>query len=436
MIFELPTLELQITISCVQRAINFIVLWGILIVASTTQASADQLYSFQPTQLTESDFVQYPAQSSNGETRAEGNSWAPLNVSLDGGNSYSSVNVPESEFSNRTDQIDWKQISVSPDGRYVLAASARGNAGGYVYLADTSPLDGISIARFDNLGNANWTGAVFGATTSDLLVVDGVSTIWGQPANGENCDTETCIGSGEDGSNLAAGWESNGEHPYALAHVSTDRGLTWSERIQLPAFNRGVELTVTFQNSKFILRGTTTDEDGNPIVRFFELRDSRQRNQSNSDSTSRDREEEQQRRISVAQEEIVAKLRISQRPTVAEITKANFGSLSSLTANSFLDELSQRKPGVEMNMQIVQELASKWSSIESLMTQERPTINNLIQSGFVSRDFVGKASILRTLGSLPIQDRDSVDEIKAVIEKILTEKNARKERLTKRLSSI
>lgn len=429
-------MALEFTVLRMKLLVGMALALGSLLIATANQAIADQPFSFQPIELAESDFVQYPAQSLDGEIQAEGNSWAPLNVSTDGGISYSSLYVPESEFGGRTDQIDWKQISVSPDGRYLLAASARGNAGGYVYLADTSPLDAIAIARFDNLGNANWTGAVFGATTSDLLVVDGVSTIWGQPANGAHCDTDTCVGSGEDGSNLDSGWENYGEHPYAVAHVSTDRGLTWSERIQLPTFNRGVELTVTYQNSKFILRGTTTDADGNPIVNFFELRDSRPRNLSYSDLSTRDWEEDLRRRVRVSQEVIMAKLRDSQRPTVSEIQKANLGNLTSLTTDEFLNELTQIEIDHKSTFEKIQVLAQKWNSIESLMTQERPTSRSLELSGLLANQVVGKSLILRAIGSLPHENRDSLEELRAVIEKIIAESTARKERLTKRLTKI
>ena len=424
--------------STVSRLMSVVIAFCIFTVESMASASADQPYSFQSIELAEAEFVPYPAQSSSGEIRAQGSSWTPLNVSLDGGGSYSSINVPESEFGGRTDQIDWKQISVSPDGQYVVAASARGNAGGYVYIADTTLPDGISISRFDNLGNANWTGVVFGASTRDLLVVDGVSTIWGMPANGTNCDTETCIGSGNDGSNLNNGWDPVGEHPFAAAFVSIDRGQTWSERIQLPAFDRGVELTATFQNSKFILRGTTTDVDGNPITSYFELRDSRRgvTESPSSDIRTKDPREKERRQIRTAQENIVAKLMAKAVPSFAEIQRANIGNLTALTAEHFVNELMENSFAEEINFQKIHETALKWSSIESLMTQERPTINSLVQSGLVAKELVGKASILRVIGLLPLESRDSIVEIKSAVENILKEKSARKERLIKRMSKI
>lgn len=429
-------LGITFTVSDVKRLLSVIIAVCIIVVESMATASADQPYFFQSIELADSDFVQYPAQSLNGDIRAEGNSWAPLNVSVDGGSSYSSINVPDSEFGGRTDQIDWKQISVSPDGHYVAAASARGNAGGYVYIADTTPLDGISISRFDNLGNANWTGVVFGADTSNLLAVDGVSTIWGMPANGTNCDTETCIGSGNDGSNLGNGWDSSGEHPFAAAFLSTDRGQTWSERIQLPAFDRGVELTATFQNSKYILRAATTDIDGNPLTNYFELRDSRigVTEASSPDFRTKDPREIERRQLRTSRENVVAKLKAKASPSFAEIQQANFGNLTSLTSKHFVNELLESTYTGEINFQKIQETALKWSSTELLMTQERPTLNSLVQSGLVAKEIVGKASILRVIGALPLEDRDSIEEIKTVIENILKEKSARKERLIKRIS--
>ena len=243
-------------------------------------ANAYDVVVFNSSNITDSDFVDASSvnrgtyagvpsatsqdQSADGQVIVRGTNWGKLWVSRNGGTTWSN---PTMNTYNHT-QIDWKQITVSPDGTKIIASNTYSNSDrGYIWLSSDS---GVTFNPVTSLGRKNWTGATIGLDTNKLLVLDGVSTIWGKAANGTGCvpSVTVCQGSGTDLSNVkdAAGNIATTAYPRALAYYSEDFGATWSSEILVPSGNTGVQYTLNAGTSTFYLKSSASG-----VINYYAL---------------------------------------------------------------------------------------------------------------------------------------------------------------------
>ena len=376
--------------------------------------------SFGSVALADSEFVNYPSQSANGSVLAYGDNWGPLHISRNSGASYQTVkaSVPQ----DQTENIDWKQVSVSPDGQRIIASSSRGNTGGYVFLSKDS---GSTFERIDAIGNANWTGAVFGTNPNELLVLDGVSTIWGQPADGSNCNTATCVGSGLDGSNLEDGSSPSGEHPFAAAFYSNDSGVTWSERIKAPTAASNTEIIITSTSDRFLMRIAS---------QFYELNGLGRNNagisaQANSEAIAQAR----MRIVLASRASILESLQSKETVSLADLAGADFGGISQKTLASFNREAADLSTSGTNDISGVQTLVRKWSAIDKVMSGHASSFNDLVVGEMAPLELPHRSLVLRALRGADLNQIDSLGKVQGLIDSVVKENQERRDRLKARL---
>jgi hypothetical protein len=406
-------------------------------------AYADGELSFESIELADTEFVYYPSQSANGLIRVYGDSWSPLSVSTDSGNSYQSVNASEAPYpdgmtpeelityrANWREQIDWKQVSVSPSGERIIASSARGNSGGYVFLSTDS---GSSFERLDALGNANWTGAIFGTNPDELLVLDGVATIWGNAADGSNCDSDECLGSGENGSNLQ-GHPHGGmviqEQPFALVRYSQDLGATWSDAVTVPTGGANVGYSITSTENRFLLR-KSEPENGN---QYFELKGlARNQTQNLVMQKNQQAEEVRIKKVVSSRALIVDSLKSGRVLTIDELINADFDGISNKTIEGFNREVASLSTTAKDNLSSIQTLVQKWASVDKVLSGRPVTFNDLVASGMAPSELPHKSLVLRALRGAALNQIDSVERVHELINLVVKENQARRDRLKVRL---
>lgn len=395
---------------------------GLLVLFQLTTQSAHGYgeLSFGSVALADSEFVNYPSQSANGSVRAYGDNWGPLHISSDSGASYQTVkaSVPQ----DQTEQIDWKQVSVSPDGQRIIASSARGNTGGYVFLSKNS---GSTFERLDAIGNANWTGAIFGTNPDELLVLDGVSTIWGQPADGSNCLPAPCVGSGLDGANLDDGSSDSGEHPYAAAFYSNDSGVTWSETITAPAAASNTDIIITSASNRFFMRIASS---------YYELNGLGRNNSGNSaQANSEAIAQERARRVLASRASIVESLKAKETISLSDLVSADFGGISHKTLLGFNLEVTAMATSGTYDISSVQTLVKKWSAIDKVVSGHRATFNDLVVGRIAAAELPDKSLIVRAVQGASLDQIDTVEKVQELINSVVRENQVRRDRLTARL---
>jgi hypothetical protein len=376
--------------------------------------------SFGSVALVDSEFVDYPSQSSNGSVLAYGDNWGPLHISRNSGASYQTVkaSVPQ----DQTENIDWKQVSVSPDGQRIIASSSRGNTGGYVFLSKDS---GSTFERLDAIGNANWTGAVFGTNQNELLVLDGVSTIWGQPADGSNCNTATCVGSGLDGSNLEDGSSPGGEHPFAAAFYSNDSGVTWSERIKAPTAAANTNIVITSTNDRFLMRIAS---------QYYELNGLGRNNAGNSAQANIEAiAQERISRVLASRASILESLQSKKTISVNDLAGADFGGISQKTLAGFNQEVAEISSSGTYDISRVHTLAKKWSAVDKVLSGHASSFNDLVVGEMVPLELQNKSLVLRALRGAGLNQIDSVDKVQELIDSVVKENQVRRDRVAARL---
>jgi len=398
--------------------------------------------SFESITIEDSEFVNYPSQSSDGSIRVYGDSWSPLSISTNSGVSYQEVNASEAPYpdgmtpeelsayrASWREQVDWKQVSVSPDGERIIASSARGNSGGYVFLSTDS---GSTFERLDAIGNANWTGAVFGTNPNELLVLDGVATIWGgNAADGTNCNTEECAGSGEDGSNLQGlpfGGMTIQEQPFAVVRYSQDLGTTWSNAVTIPSGGPNVGYTITSLEDRFLLRKS---EAGN---QYFELkglvRNSRQNSaQLDNQSTA----ETRVRKVIASRALITESLKSGLEITIEDLNRADFGGISQKTIREFNREIALLPTTGNSDASMVQTIVNKWSAVDRVLTGRPATFNELVIGGLAPADLPHRSLVLRALRGAALNQIDSVEKVQELIDSVVKDHQSRRDRLKARL---
>jgi len=410
---------------------------------STQSAYAYGELSFEPIELNDSDFVSYPSQSTDGTFRVYGNSWSPLSISTDYGVSYQEVNASDAPYpegmtpeelisyrANWREQIDWKQISVSPDGERIIASSARGNSGGYVFLSTDS---GSTFEQLDGIGNANWTGAVFGTNPDELLVLDGVATIWGNAADGTNCNTDGCAGSGEDGSNLQGlpfGGMTIQEQPFAVARYSRDLGLTWSDPVTVPSGGASVVYSITSTDNKFLLR-KTEPEIAN---QYFELKGIvRNSRQNSAQQQNQQADEKRAQEVLAARASIAGYLKSGSAITIEVLNRADFGGISPKTLGDFNRDIAFLSARGDIDAPILQTLVKKWAAVDKVISSRPATFNDLVMGGLAPADLPHKTLVLRALRGVASDQIDSVEKVQNLIQSVVRENQARRDRLKARL---
>lgn len=376
--------------------------------------------SFGSVALTGSEFVSYPSQSANGSVRAYGDNWGPLHISLNSGASYQTVkaSVPQ----DQTENIDWKQVSVSPDGQRIIASSSRGNTGGYVFLSKNS---GSTFERLDAIGNANWTGAVFGTNPNELLVLDGVSTIWGQPADGSNCLPAPCVGSGLDGANLDDGSSPGGEHPFAAVFYSNDSGVTWSARITAPAAASNTEINITSASDRFFMRIAS---------QYYELNGLGRNNTGNSaQANSEAIAQERARRVLASRASILDSLQSKKTISLNELVGADLFGISPKTLADFNREVTNVSSSGIYEISSVQTLVKKWSAIDKVVSGHVSSFNDLVMAELAPLELPHKSLVLRALRGADLNQIDSVEKVQELIDSVVKENQVRSNRLAARL---
>lgn len=381
--------------------------------------------SFGSVAISNSEFVNYPSRSADGSLRVRGQNWGPLYISRNSGASEQAVkaSVPQ----NQTETIDWKQVSVSPDGQRIIASSSRGNTGGYVFLSKDS---GTTFERLDAIGNANWTGAVFGTNTNELLVLDGVSTIWGQPADGSNCNTQVCVGSGLNGSNLENGSSDGGEHPFAAAFYSNDSGATWSERITAPTAESNMRFVITSTNDRFLMRVTNFGATN----RYYELNGLGRSVAVNSEqATSEAIAQERMQRVSTARVSILDSLKSSQKISLNDLAGADLLGISHKTLENFNQEVTKISTPGTYEISSVQTLVKKWSAIDKVLSGRASSFDDLVIGEMASPEVLQKSLVLRALRGANLEEIDSMEKAKEFIDSVVKENQVRQDRLEARL---
>ncbi len=402
---------------------------GLLVLFQLTTQSAHGYgeLSFGSVALTGSEFVSYPSQSANGSVRAYGDNWGPLHISLNSGASYQTVkaSVPQ----DQTENIDWKQVSVSPDGQRIIASSSRGNTGGYVFLSKNS---GSTFERLDAIGNANWTGAVFGTNPNELLVLDGVSTIWGQPADGSNCLPAPCVGSGLDGANLDDGSSPGGEHPFAAVFYSNDSGATWSQRIKAPTAESNAEIIITSTGDCFLMSIAN---------RYYELTGlgcnyADKSAQAKSKAIEREREAIERERVSrvlACRASILDSLQSKKTISLNELACADFFGISQKTLADFNREVTNVSSSGIYEISSVQTLVKKWSAIDKVVSGHVSSFNDLVMGELAPLELPHKSLVLRALRGADLNQIDSVEKVQELIDSVVKENQVRSNRLAARL---
>ena len=268
-----------------KRIVTAFALTITLLFSSIQPANADDDLVFNSSNITSSDFVDASSvtqgtyagvpsatsqdQSTNGQVIVRGTNWGALWVSRDGGRNWSNPNMVATAIGGTSDSVvDWKQITVSPDGTKIIAAGTySANNRGWIWISNDS---GVTFNPVVSLGRKNWTGASIGLDTNKLLVLDGVATIWGKAANGTGCvpSVTVCQGSGTDLSNVkdSAGNIASTANPRALAYYSEDFGATWTSEILVPSGNTGVQYTLNSGTSTFYLKTTASG-----IINYYAL---------------------------------------------------------------------------------------------------------------------------------------------------------------------
>ena len=361
-------------------------------------------------------------ESQDGSVIVLGNNWGPLYISRDGGANF----VRTEAAGYYPEQIDWKQISISPDGQRIVASSARGNTGGFIF---TSTDAGVTFKRIDRLGNANWTGASIGADTNNILVLDGVGTIWGNAASGTGCDTEYCSGSGFEGSNL-----DSGETPLALAYYSSDFGATWSAPIAIPAGSAGVTYALNSGAENFYLRVTDGASSIYKLSGFAALRSSPTSNSSKS-------EQELESEARAAREKAIQKARILLREKISTSTRldlsdfisADISGINSKNVSGVNLDFDQLK-NEEKSFANLLAIAHKYEIVGRVEERSGNLYSkDLIQVGLMESSNPYKTLIVRSLKRYTGEPLNSFSKISTFIAGELANYEERRERLRLRI---